>query len=117
LDGGGAGGTAFLITAAHPLVAFPAGQGIGDLAPRGKSAQVGCQWTPVQGVGVLAIEGGDPDPSPGQQRGVQEFVGVRHTGHPVDGVGERDQCGSHRSKIVGKVIVRKFLQSAGELGG
>ena len=71
LDGCGARRPALFVAAAHTLVTRAAGKGVGDLAPGGVSTQAGLQWTAVQRVGVLAVEGGNADFSRRKDGGVQ----------------------------------------------
>ncbi len=91
LDGCCARCSALLVAAAHPLIALPAGEGVGDLAPGRVGAQTRLEEAAVEGVGVLAIEGGDSDLRRREDGRVQELGRIGNAGHAFGGVGQRNQ--------------------------
>ena len=76
-QGLGAGRGPLAVAAAHPRVAFRAGQRVGDLAPRRVRQYPVAHRAAVGRIGVLAVERGHAHRSRGQQRGVGELADAR----------------------------------------
>ena len=64
----------------------------GKFAPRRVGEPTFSQIAPVQRIGILAVEGCDPDGSGGHQLTIEELRRVRDPGHSSGGVGQRDQA-------------------------
>ncbi len=97
-----AGRLALLVAPPHPLVTGRTGQRVGDLAPRRESQHAAGEGAAVGGIGVLAVESGDPHRCRRQQRRIDELGRVRYLSHPPPGVGQRDQA-VRLSTAVGRV--------------
>ena len=76
----------------HAVVAGPAGEREGQLAPRRARADAFAHRAPVGRVGVLAVEGGEAHLAPRQKRRVDEVVRPRHRRQPPRDVREGDQA-------------------------
>ena len=77
-QGLGAGGGPLPVAAAHPFVALPAGQGVGDLAPRRVRQHPAAHRAAIGGVGVLAVERRHAHRFRRQQRRIDKLADARN---------------------------------------
>ena len=78
----GAGCDATLVARAHPRIAVLAGQGMGNLVPRGIGQHAAAHRPAIGRIGVLAVEGGDADTTAWEQGSIDELPDVRHAFRP-----------------------------------
>ncbi len=107
-----------LVRLANPFVARLPGERVRDLAPRRPGIHVFAHVSPVGRVGVLAIEGGNPDLALRDQLGVDELGDVGHSLHAARRVEQGDQ-GVRLAAAVGRVQPedrRHLAAGAGQAG-